>query len=168
MDALTEPMSEFIRLKHQDGVHPFHIPEKSAYGARKGCLDEICAWENFGGLTLEQAYARFCERPDIYQEDFMFMGWTVFRYYYPVIETYLHEAQVKDEFEDTEAWILAKIIGHQWENPRLRRSKDLHQRLLNLCAYVKSHLNQYSLSPRRQADVRAAWAELEDAIMATS
>lgn len=39
-----------------------------------GCLDAQSAWRNFGGLTLEQGHVRFCSAPEVYQEDFMFMG----------------------------------------------------------------------------------------------
>lgn len=113
-------MSEFIRLTHLEGVHPYHIPAAGAYGARKGCHDEVCAWEHFGGLSLEEAYEQFCARPDIHQEDFMFMGCTAFRYYYPVLETYLHEAKPSDEFDECEAWTLAVIISRHWEQARLR------------------------------------------------
>ena len=154
-------MSEFIRLKHLKGVNSSHIPEKGAYGARKGCHDQISAWEHFGGLTLEEAYERFCVRPDIHQEDFMFMGWTVFLYYFPVIETYLHVAIPRDEFDECEALILADIILRQWEQARLRRVPDLGQRLLDLCAYVRSNLDRYDLRPERQKEVDTAWAKLE-------
>src|SRR5690606_34813860 len=138
----------FIRLKHLQGVHPFHIPEKRSYGAQKGCHDQIRAWAHFGGLTLEEAYEQFCARPEIHQEDFMFMGRAVFRYYYPVIETYLHEASTQDEFDDCEASMLASILSSYWEDDRAGLVPDLHQRLLDRCAYVRSHLEQYASQPK--------------------
>ena len=38
-----------------------------------GTLDELRAWENFGGLSLDEAYDKLCENPLYYQEDFMWM-----------------------------------------------------------------------------------------------
>ncbi len=157
-------MPDFMRLKHLVGVHSYHIPEKGAYGARKGCHDQIRAWEHFGGLTLEEAYEQFCARPEIYQEDFMFMGWTAFRYYFPVIETYLHEAKPHDEFDECQAWILATIISFHWEQADHGRNPELIQRLANLCAHVRSHLDRYTLQPERQKEIDIAWAQLEDRI----
>jgi hypothetical protein len=41
---------------------------------------------------LEQAHVRFCSAPEVYQEDFMFMGCRAFHFYFPVIDEYLRAA----------------------------------------------------------------------------
>ena len=155
----------FPHLQVIEGIHPDQIPAKKDFGANKGCLDEICAWEHFGGLTLEQAFERFCARPDIYQEDFMFMGWQAFIYYLPVIETYLYEVQQSDEFDESEAWILALAIASQTEKKQIGSIGDLCFRLLKLCIYVKSHLKQYAHDLKRQQEINDEWTKLENALI---
>ena len=48
------------------------------------------------------------EHPEIYQEDFMFMGGKAFAYYYSVIDSYLRETPwlPTEDRDDREAWIL--------------------------------------------------------------
>ncbi|WP_146443930.1 hypothetical protein [Botrimarina colliarenosi] len=49
------------------------------------------AWKNFGGLSLEQAYEKFCDRAYLYSQDFEFMGERAFAYYYEVLDRYVRE-----------------------------------------------------------------------------
>ncbi len=67
------------------------LPTEQHFDPYGGDLDAQCAWRNFGGLTIEEAKVKFCEHPEIHQEDFMFMGGKAFAYYYPVIDSYLRE-----------------------------------------------------------------------------
>jgi hypothetical protein len=64
------------------------LPTERDFDPWHGNLDAQCAWRHFGGLTLDQAHARFRENPLGYQEDFMFMGPVAFAFYFPVIEDY--------------------------------------------------------------------------------
>jgi hypothetical protein len=43
------------------------LPTGEEFDAFDGYLDAICAWENFGGLSLSDAHVKFCGRPDIYR-----------------------------------------------------------------------------------------------------
>ena len=77
-------------------------------------LDAEHAWQCFGNLTLDEAHARFCECPELYHEDFMFMGGKAYAFYFPVIERFLYEVtEVADVPDDREAWILACGIQKQ-------------------------------------------------------
>lgn len=68
-------------------------------------LDQVRAWRNFGGLTLEEAKAQFAENPIYYQEDFMWMGTNAFAFYFPVVDWWLQSVPEEDEpFDDSEAW----------------------------------------------------------------
>ena len=60
------------------------LPTKADFVSHPEDLDQICAWEHFGGLTLDQAKTRFAENALYYQEDFMFMGTKAFLFYFPV------------------------------------------------------------------------------------
>ena len=126
----------------------------------EGDLDADHAWKNFGGLSLDQAYVKFCQRPDIYQEDFMFMGPRAFQYYFPVVEQYLEEAKTEDEFEDCEAWILAKAIESKIDTAELSLSREFRDRLTELCRYVQANVERYSLEKKERDRIEGAWQKL--------
>lgn len=67
---------------------PTPLPSQSDFDP-VGCdLDAQSAWQTFGGLGLAEAYAKFLQVPESYQEDFMFMGSRAFAYYFPVVDRY--------------------------------------------------------------------------------
>lgn len=78
-----------IEHEWEDATTP--LPSKRDFDARDNNLDALCAWSDFGNLTRNQAYEKFLEMPDRYQEHFMFMGWVAFVFYYPIVERYLVE-----------------------------------------------------------------------------
>jgi hypothetical protein len=57
------------------------LPTETDFDPYQGDLDAQCAWKNFGGLTLGEAFVKFEESPETYQEDFMFMGGKAFARY---------------------------------------------------------------------------------------
>jgi hypothetical protein len=146
------------------------VPTEADFDPVGGCLDAQCAWGNFGGLSLDAAYRRFCEHPDLYQEDFMFMGGAAFAYYFPVIERYIREshAYVNPEIDveiDVEAmWILALCIKNHIEDSQVN---PLRLRIDNLIQYVRTHLSQYCTEIEEQRHVDSAWAELQATLSAS-
>ncbi len=56
-----------------------------------GTLDELRAWENFGGLSLDEAHDKLCENPLYYQEDFMWMGIQAFAFYFPAVDRFVRD-----------------------------------------------------------------------------
>jgi hypothetical protein len=58
------------------------LPTKDDFVPHPPNLDEICVWEHFGGLTLDEAKTRFAENASYCQEDFMFMGTNAFLFYF--------------------------------------------------------------------------------------
>jgi hypothetical protein len=72
--------------------------------------DGYRAWKNLGGLSVEAAYAKLRDDPEVYQEDFMWMGDRAFVYYFAVLEKYLRTDEPKREF-DGATHILAHCIG---------------------------------------------------------
>jgi hypothetical protein len=100
------------------------LPTARDFDPYRGDLDAKWAWDNFGGLSIERAYEVFIERPEIYQEDFMFMGGRAFEYYFPVIDRYLREVKVdRDTLGDCEAWILGAVIVAQIDSKGAKRTK---------------------------------------------
>ena len=101
-------------------------------------LDGFHAWKNFGGLTMEVAYIKFCENPDCYQEDFMWMGPRAFAFYFPVINRFIREEECAVEFDEI-TWILAYSIKmHFRSNEPVVQA--LSNQLLLLCDFVLESL----------------------------
>ncbi|HBE72079.1 MAG TPA: hypothetical protein DDW52_28410 [Planctomycetaceae bacterium] len=100
-----------------------------------GCdLDGQCAWSHFGGETLDQAFSRFNECPENYQEDFMFMGTVAFRFYFPVIDRFLRqtiEIPVAKRL-DRQSWILAQCLAHQFTNPDANLIRERRNQAIDL------------------------------------
>lgn len=97
-------------------------------------LDGFRAWRNFGGLTVDEAYQKFCEESQMYQEDFMWMGDRAFVFYFPVIDQYIREEEPIFEFDEV-THILGHCIGmHVSEDHVLVRS--LYDQIVKLCHFV--------------------------------
>jgi hypothetical protein len=148
-------------LQHLKEVPPGLLPFKGDFGAAKYCLDQICAWKHFGNLDLEEAHALFLKRPDIYQEDFMFMGWKAFVFYFPVIESYLYEVERSDELDQTEAWILGCCIESQFENRSIKKHPDLRERVSKLGEYIRSNLQQFAADSEEKERILIQWKKVE-------
>ncbi len=137
-------------------------PKESDFDPYNGCLDAQCAWKNFGGLSVTEAFTKFCDRPEIYQEDFMFMGGAAFSYYFPVIERYVRESHAHaDNGYDVEAmWILAHCIKQQFDYRNTQHVESLRTRVLDLITHVRNNLSQYCREMADQRHVDSAWADL--------
>lgn len=85
------------------------------FGAEGCSLDEGEAWRNFGGLSLEEAYQVFADNVVSRMEDFVWMGYEAFRYYFPVLDRYLRSIDPKsaDYAEDLYEKSLAGVIAAQ-------------------------------------------------------
>jgi hypothetical protein len=125
-------------------------------------LHGCSAWKAFGGLSIEEAYRKFCEVPEAHQEDFMWMGDRAFMFYFSVIERYLHDEEPRVEFDGV-TFILAHCIGMHLPShePCVRSQYD---RFLELGAFVLDNLR---MMPEREArshsilEVTSAWSALQ-------
>ena len=127
--------------------------------------DAECAWGNFGGLSLGDAHMKFRERPEIYQEDFMFMGGKAFAFYFPVIEDFLHDVpDDESEGDDHQSWILAKCIQNQFEARTAAQVVHLADRVIALSRYVRKHIKRFGCDDAERTRISEAWQELEEHI----
>jgi len=132
-----------------------------------GDLDAQWAWRNFGGLTLDQAHAKFQENPLWYQEDFMFMGLRAFAYYFPVIDHHLRNVpENHDGGDDHQAWILAHAIMQQFEVAHLPILKTLAPAIRDLAAYVQQMIHRFGTTATEQMRVADAWKQVMEQINA--
>jgi len=125
-------------------------------------LDGFSAWKALGGLSIDEAYQRFCECPEARQEDFMWMGDRAFVFYFPVIERYVHDEESRLEFDGV-TFVLAHCIGSHLpsDEPCVRAQ---HGRFLGLCAFV---LDRLRTLPEREdrshsiCELTSAWSALQ-------
>jgi hypothetical protein len=117
------------------------------------------AWQHFGGLSLDQAYAKFCEDPFGYEEDFIFMGGIAFAYYFPVIEKWIRNAPDIEPFGDHEAYILARTIQHHFSF-RLPYVRHLGERVAALAKFVHDNIHRFGDDEAERKRVANAWSEL--------
>ena len=137
------------------------IPTKEDFNPWNDTTDAATAWHNFGRLTIDEAYIRFCEAPEVYQEDFMFMGGKAFSYYIPVIEKYLRNIpDVVPCGDDHEAWILAKCIENQFRSDTAPHVQHLKERVIALANYVRENLHRFGDDEEHRQRVADAWTEL--------
>jgi hypothetical protein len=138
------------------------LPRQRDFAASKDDLDGMSAWKNFGGLTVSAAHQKFCEIPECYQEDFMWMGGVAFLFYFPVIDRYIRESAVDDDSDGVEAiWILAHAINTQFQIPDHSVIESLRSQVQDLVYYVLGHLPQYDKCPHEQERIGVAWRELQ-------
>jgi len=139
------------------------LPTEVDFDPYGGDLDAQYAWKNFGGLTLNEATSKFQERPEIYQEDFMFMGGKAFAFYFPVIENYLRGVEGEnDDGDDHEAWILARAIQHQFHAKTASQVLRLAPRVVALSQYVRQNIARYGYDDDEQRKIGDAWLDLEN------
>jgi hypothetical protein len=126
-----------------------------------GDLDAQWAWKNFGGLTIDSAYNKFCTYPETYQEDFMFMGPTAFSFYFSIIEKYMSTVQPEDEFDDCSGWIIGCGVEIQLENIE---SECLKQRVLRLVDIVINRFINFPIEDDDKLRVIEKWKEIKTKI----
>ena len=133
------------------------LPTERAFDPYNDDLNAQSAWKNFGGLGIDEAYEKFLECPEIYQEDFMFMRWPAFKFYCPVIEKYLKEAIPDDETDDCAAWILGCGVENQIRENREKIRGGFNIRLEELCRAVIKRYPELNLTPKTIKRILKQW-----------
>jgi hypothetical protein len=136
------------------------LPTEHDFDPFGGDLDAQVAWRNFGGLTLEQARMKFLEMPEVYHEDFMFMGGKAFAYYFPVIEDFLKSVPEGGNCDDHQAWILACGIQAHFEGEDLPHVQHLTSRVIALAEYIRGHISRFGYDEGERNKVANEWSEL--------
>lgn len=131
-----------------------------------GCdLDAQSAWNNFGGLTMAEAYEKFLTVPESYQEDFMFMGSRAFAYYFPVVDRYLRTVSLApSDLGDCEASILGSAIANQLHPNHAPLPASLLREIENLHAFVTQNVPRYAATPKDERRIRREWKHVVEAL----
>lgn len=143
------------------------LPTKDDFVPHPPDLDEVCAWEHFGGLTLDEAKKRFAENPLYYQEDFMFMGTNAFRYYFPVLDHHLRNAPDEENDDDHESWIISQCIRVQFEPDAIDRLRPLIPAIVDLAGFVRDNIRRFGCDDSERQRVSDTWADLLSHIEST-
>ena len=136
------------------------LPTRADFVAHPEDLDQNCAWEHFGGLTLDEAKTRFAENALYYQEDFMFMGTNAFLYYFPVLDDYLRSAPDEENDDDWESWIIAQCIRAQFEPDTIDRLRFIAPSIVELAGFVRDNIHRFGGDDAERQRVADAWTEL--------
>ena len=110
------------------------LPDQKDFYKSELDPDGKTAWNNFGGLTIAEAYEKFCERPYTYQEDFMFMGYAAFVFYFPIIDKYIREVEFLIAFSN-DTYILSKGIEIRLEK-KVRLPDHINNRIIDLYKFI--------------------------------
>ena len=137
------------------------LPLKSDFDPYGGCLDALCAWDHFGGSTLQQAYRIFLTNPLSYQEDFMFMGRRAFEYYFPVVDHYLRE--VSGERSEAAA-ILGYGIALQFDGKAAALAATVVSEIEALSIFVQADPARCALEPQECRRFAKAWQKVDEKI----
>ena len=132
-----------------------------------GCPDGVDAWKNFGGLTIDQASAKFDEAPSVYQEDFMFMGPVAFAFYFPVVDRFLREtANLSEEERDDgrESWILSRCIRTHFKEKNRHILKDVVGPVLELCTFMESNIDLFIEDWDPPSENLRSWRALRETV----
>lgn len=145
---------------------PAELPNETDFDPYHGDLDAQCAWKNFGGLTLDEAFARFEECPETYQEDFMFMGGKAFAFYFPVIDRFLRRTieLPAGQRGDRQSWILPQCIKNQFEGREFRLVQHLRQPVLELCGFMLQNIHLFADDWSDVTEIERQWHELKQAV----
>lgn len=142
------------------------LPNETDFDPYHCNLDAQCAWKNFGGLTLDEAFARFEKCPEAYQEDFMFMGGKAFAFYYPIIDRFLRRTieLPEDQRRDRQSWILPQCIKNQFEARELCHLQPLRPSVLSLCDFMLKNIDLFAGDWKDVTEIQTQWNTLKLAV----
>ena len=142
------------------------LPNETDFDPYHGDLDAQCAWRNFGGLSLDEAFKRFEECPETYQEDFMFMGGKAFAFYFPVIDRFLRKTIELPEAQrgDRQSWILPQCIKNQVEGREFRHVLYLREPVLGLCDFMLNNIALFADDWTDLKEIEEQWHQLKRAV----
>ena len=92
------------------------------------------------------------------------MGAIAFLFYFPVIERYLFTVHAENEWDDCQAWILARAITAQLKEEKIAKNKQLLNRIAELTNHVLQNRNQYATSTDEQDRIIGGWNELRESL----
>jgi hypothetical protein len=139
------------------------LPTRDDFG---GGPDAETAWQHFGGKDLEEACAIFARCPEVYTDDVMWMGERAFQFYFPIVDRYLR-ARSPLQAEDDPPIVSIKFLGCciQFHFHCHEDMTGLHGQIIQLCDYVNSHLDHYTLKPEEQEEARSYWIDLRQQVV---
>lgn len=136
------------------------LPGEREFDPYGGDLDAQHAWREFGGLTIEAAYAKFVDHPFYYEEDFRFMGAEAFAFYFPVLDRYLRGYR-PGAAEDSFAAIIGEAISVQLEDQAREVLEPILNRLKELAGYVCGHVERLAVEAEEQQEILECWQKLQ-------
>jgi hypothetical protein len=145
-------------------MHMDELPTQRDFDPTGYDFDARFAWSHFGGMTLEEAFSRFIECPENYQEDFMFMGTAAFRFYFPVIDRFLRQTTHIPSADrgDRLSWILAQCLAHQFTEPDAILIRERRNEALDLCNFMIVNIDAFKDDWDPPSEILERWKSLRN------
>jgi hypothetical protein len=123
---------------------------------------------HFGGLTLQEASAKFDEAPEVYHEDFMFMGGRAFAYYFPVLDQFLRKTidLPSEKRGDRQSWVIPQCIHSHFFSVDLPFVSHLKTSIIDLCDFMLDNIDHFKDDWDDVAEIRHQWQRLKTDIEA--
>jgi len=93
----------------------------------------------------------------------MFMGPVAFAYYFPVLDKYIRGVPDGNDFDDSEAWIIAKGITRQLHPSTADEVIHLADSISDLSNYVCDNIKRFG-DNADQKRVLLAWREVSETL----
>jgi hypothetical protein len=138
---------------------PGSLPTERDFDPHDGDLDAEYAWKMFGGMSVDEALAKFEEHPLNRSEDFLFMGPVAFAFYFPVLHRFVRDAFDLETHGERIVSHLAFVIRHQFQgdSPELR---TLRPDVLALAEHVLENVERFADSPKEWHRTRINWQRM--------
>jgi len=143
---------------------PLSLPDAIDFGAYRNNPDANWAWNEFDGLSIDQACEKLASNPDCYSEAFIWMGKPAFAYYFSAIDRYLRrypDGVDPYDVDDSSASLIAGGLITQFLASDIRMLTPILEKVHDLTSYVRSNLTQLATCPEAQVDIDASWQILE-------
>ena len=136
------------------------IPNETDFS---GCPDGKWAWKNFGGLTLGEAIEKFKSAPDVYREDFTYMGPAAFVYYFPAIDQYLRETiglSEKEREDGRYSWDLSYCIQYQFRDLKSKLA-PIANSASDLCDFMLQNIEFFIDDCETPSKLEKRWKKVQ-------
>jgi hypothetical protein len=125
-------------------------------------LDGQNAVRNFLGKSLEEAETLFRESSLTYQEDLMFMGAPVFRFYVLAAINYIQSDAANGDSDIVSCFAAILEYRLEFEPDEMAAAASW---LASSCAYILEHYTRFAIAPEIYGDLKPRFESLRETFL---
>ena len=127
-----------------------------------GAPDATVAWEDFGGLTLDEAYNKLVDDAVSYAGGFYWMFPPAFAYYFPIVDKYLREYEPSTDMDHCPAASLGSCLHSQFHwTTGAKPPPSVVEEIAALSDFVKANPGRYSSEKDEQMRILENWTSVD-------